>query len=474
MKNLVLFLLLSPVAAGAQCLASGSLYTADYFTSGATVLDDEGTQIKSTSCTDIRNGWIDFPTSSQCRFYTARCGHTLRASCGIPAVSDNSWTMDFKLEIHGPPKFGMPNCSPGVNLAVLSAGNSDLVTVCPIPWWGNNCTSCGTYPNTNMDAIWVMLNSTIPSTSCVDGGGWYFQAFARDGSAAPSSSGQIAIPTGDGTYYIRLMRSNSNAGMLSVYSDANYSIPLAGSPTCFTVPGSVTGLNTLSHGIAAQGGCTRIFNGTISDLKIDNGNTCPTGLFPSFVFTVCNPNPGSQALVVNGSASTWSGTPITSYYWEAVPVNGFGVPVGPYEIFWGSGAPGSYTFTTTPPYMPGAIIRVKLAIQSCGNVWSEVVHLGCVATRMADPGLQTEEIQAVSMYPNPTSGKLFINFGSNSEETYSLRLLDLSGRLIAERTIAFTSGSGQIELDLANGIYIAELVSKEGKIEGMQRIVISK
>lgn len=473
MKKLLFIFLIAPLAAGAQCVATGTVYTANYVSPAAVIDDADGLATGSTSCGDGLNGTISLSTTS-CTFLTGRGGHALRAYTNIPTVNNGIWTMDFKLDVTPTPGSGfLATNGPAVNLAILSSATSDLLTNCAIVG-GNNCTACGSYAETNMDAIWVRLLSP-GAYSCTDvSTGWYFQACARDGNGTPLVSASIPYVNGTNRYYIRLARTNGNMGMLSVYTDATFSTHVTGSPACFTIPGTVEDLDVLSHGIVSGGYCRRIFSGAISDLKIDNGNTCPTSLSPSFTASFnCFP---TTYITVNGSASSASPVPIVYHYWEAVATDAAGNPMTTAWSQWGSGAPGTlslpssvYSWFATYPK-----IRIKLALQSCGNNWAEVTHvIFCNMTRMMNPdALNTAE--SFVIYPNPSSGSISIA-GLQTEGIYTLNLYDLTGRLVSARQITVQPGSPtELALDAEAGVYVAEVISETGATAGMQRIVISR
>src|SRR6185369_2464893 len=108
----------------------------------------------------------------------------------------------------------------------------------------------------------------------------------------------------------------------------------------------------------------------------------------------------------------------TSYYWT--------VPTG-YKIVSGQG---TATLVVTIPKQKGVIS--VYAINSCGR--------GASANLTISPGgrckLSADEQNILSddfkVYPNPTHGLTKISFISNKSTTYSLRLLDITGRLLKD------------------------------------------
>ncbi|WP_206682548.1 galactose-binding domain-containing protein, partial [Croceivirga lutea] len=88
---------------------------------------------------------------------------------------------------------------------------------------------------------------------------------------------------------------------------------------------------------------------------------------------------------------------------------------------------------------------------------------------------EIEENTSVSLYPNPTSGELFVNFTEKSEnETVSLVVFDANGKTLFEKDYGFDYGIVErINLDfLPNGIYFLQII--KGTERQVESIVISK
>ncbi len=86
------------------------------------------------------------------------------------------------------------------------------------------------------------------------------------------------------------------------------------------------------------------------------------------------------------------------------------------------------------------------------------------------PRLSSDEIETAetnfSVYPNPSIDQINLVFTSATEETYNLKLLDISGREIQNLEIAATTGENRAQMnlaDLTNGIYLAYLISGNQK-----------
>ncbi|MGE0636285.1 MAG: T9SS type A sorting domain-containing protein [Bacteroidia bacterium] len=85
---------------------------------------------------------------------------------------------------------------------------------------------------------------------------------------------------------------------------------------------------------------------------------------------------------------------------------------------------------------------------------------------------EASETQALHVYPNPTSGKVTVNFKPDSKKKTQLKITDESGKVVYSEEIK-TSSEFTHEIDLGNeakGIYFVELV--QGKVKYVNRIVL--
>lgn len=93
------------------------------------------------------------------------------------------------------------------------------------------------------------------------------------------------------------------------------------------------------------------------------------------------------------------------------------------------------------------------------------------AKKPTDPvGIDVYNTTSFEVYPNPTQGKVFVSFKSASAA--SLRVLDMSGRLVYEAT--FESHNPFVEIETqtwAKGLYIVE-VSSEGKGISSKKLLV--
>ena len=72
----------------------------------------------------------------------------------------------------------------------------------------------------------------------------------------------------------------------------------------------------------------------------------------------------------------------------------------------------------------------------------------------------------LQMYPNPTRGELHFEGDFRPGEALHLRVLDLSGRAVTEKTLR----TATIQLELPFGVYIVEL--RQGEKLGRRKLVV--
>ncbi|HKC69270.1 MAG TPA: T9SS type A sorting domain-containing protein [Bacteroidia bacterium] len=79
----------------------------------------------------------------------------------------------------------------------------------------------------------------------------------------------------------------------------------------------------------------------------------------------------------------------------------------------------------------------------------------------------------LSLYPNPSTGKLYIsNFDAN-QKTASIEITDITGKLIAKQQSNISNSLVELNLDVNNGVYFVKVVADSGK-QQVQKLIISK
>ena len=128
-----------------------------------------------------------------------------------------------------------------------------------------------------------------------------------------------------------------------------------------------------------------------------------------------------------------------------------------------------------------AVVSV-VANNSCGDASvartkSVSVNLSC---RVSSNGTlePTETVnsttESLNAYPNPTSGKATVTFNADRNANYSLKVIDLIGRVMITENIAAVEGYNTKEISLENvskGIYFISVQTEGGEAQTMRLIV---
>lgn len=210
-------------------------------------------------------------------------------SLGTTISSTNSWTTKFEFKATA-----IGTGGPGHILCAMTAGNLDPV-----------CDQA-TYAATNQDCImaaWESNNNTNSPSSLM------LYGRAKDGNGAFASSAGILLALNT-QYYLRLDRIDATHGQISAYTDAAYSIPVSGSPQCFTISSGVTGLTYIQHGGITWGGSDRSLTATVDNVCLKLGGISPGTI--SYSGYVCTS--GSITINSTGSGGIANFTP--TYQWE--------------------------------------------------------------------------------------------------------------------------------------------------------------
>ncbi|MBN8859724.1 MAG: T9SS type A sorting domain-containing protein [Sphingobacteriales bacterium] len=118
-----------------------------------------------------------------------------------------------------------------------------------------------------------------------------------------------------------------------------------------------------------------------------------------------------------------------------------------------------YAARDAAPYTGRSFYRLKQNDMNGKNTYSKIaeVYIG--------------KNESVSIYPNPTTGRIYINgLDGSSVQT---EWYDVSGRLVAAQTIAVQNGLATLDVRLANGVYVLKYVSAKGTWKA-QRIIIRR
>ena len=112
------------------------------------------------------------------------------------------------------------------------------------------------------------------------------------------------------------------------------------------------------------------------------------------------------------------------------------------------------------------------ASNACGNSGTATLAItGHPCRLMAEGPVVSESFNA---YPNPTSGKLNVTFNASGTEKYTLKVVDLLGKVLISEVNTAQEGSNLLELDLsslAKGMYLISIERDAAQIETMRIVV---
>ena len=237
--------------------ASGDYYMAVSPASGTTTCFIKGTPatwtMEPTFADDFTSntGWTQTGTTvtvnsgiaGKAAYVSSSGASTDRVSKGLGiTLSDSLWCADFDFQA-----------------TTMTAGGDDAQGAV-----FSLCSTTGTPRSGTQDNIMMFIYNS--------GGTTYLLSYARDGTSTSVSSGIIiSLST---QYYCRLQRTSATGARLSVFSDADRTIPISGSPVNYTIPSTINTLTTLVIGSGAGAGSSTI-SLDIDNAKIYDGVTTP-------------------------------------------------------------------------------------------------------------------------------------------------------------------------------------------------------
>ena len=160
---------------------------------------------------------------------------------------------------------------------------------------------------------------------------------------------------------------------------------------------------------------------------------------------------GLHMIALNTTTGTIAGMTVTdgsgNYSFSALPY-------GTYTIF-----PDSLNYTTEPYYG----ITLSASNPTVSGAGFEQHTLSRTITPITEAVHNvTPSVSTVSAFPNPTSGKLNIQWTEKAAEKGTISISDISGREVYHATINMTQGQGITAVDLSNllnGVYMVNITS---------------
>jgi C1A family cysteine protease len=108
------------------------------------------------------------------------------------------------------------------------------------------------------------------------------------------------------------------------------------------------------------------------------------------------------------------------------------------------------------------------------NCFTLKVSLSNTQWRSTD-GMNISDDPSLSVYPNPTSGKINLDYISETSGKCNVRLLTLTGALVVEQELTYTEGLNFYVMDLSgnsSGIYFLELTNDSDRI--FKKVILQK
>jgi Na+-translocating ferredoxin:NAD+ oxidoreductase RnfG subunit len=82
--------------------------------------------------------------------------------------------------------------------------------------------------------------------------------------------------------------------------------------------------------------------------------------------------------------------------------------------------------------------------------------------------------QAMTVFPNPTSGKVTVNFNASAEDRYLVRVVDLLGKVVYSSDVNAVIGLNVKDIDLSNvakGMYLLNIQTAGGESQTLRLVV---
>jgi hypothetical protein len=79
----------------------------------------------------------------------------------------------------------------------------------------------------------------------------------------------------------------------------------------------------------------------------------------------------------------------------------------------------------------------------------------------------------VSVYPNPSTGKIYVTGLNVSQSSAAFEWYDVTGKLLAKQMVPVSNGVARLETTLTNGVYLLKFTAADGTMK-LQNIVINK
>lgn len=116
----------------------------------------------------------------------------------------------------------------------------------------------------------------------------------------------------------------------------------------------------------------------------------------------------------------------------------------------------AYSYADEKNILGNCFYRLKAIDVDGKYTYSSIVNI---------KGLKLNGVNITAVYPNPVSDKLYLQINSSVKETMTIRIADVSGRIVLQKDVQVYEGANKIEMNtaiLAKGSYLVTAESIEG------------
>jgi hypothetical protein len=177
---------------------------------------------------------------------------------------------------------------------------------------------------------------------------------------------------------------------------------------------------------------------------------------------------------VNGTSTTLVNDIAYGQYQGYVSVPASNVNI---DVTLAAGSPIVETYTAPLAAFPGFALTVLAsgflnpAVNSNGagfGLWVASVAGGALIPLPKVTGIEENtSVEGLNIYPNPASSEVFVEFNLAKNEKTTIRLSDLSGKVLSKNELGGVVGNQRISLntsELSRGLYLVEVITNIGRI----------
>ena len=145
-----------------------------------------------------------------------------------------------------------------------------------------------------------------------------------------------------------------------------------------------------------------------------------------------------------------------------------------------------YNLANSCPAINGDVVYSARALYNAVNQTNIYFESNCPYDSLAKTPAasarranQTAGIATVStaktilVYPNPSSGDIFISGSDLTEKQWNVEITDVTGRVVLQNTYQVNQGLIKLNTQLTNGIYLVKVITANGQVQ-QQKVIISK